>query len=153
MRRGAWGHVACLSGNAVFLFEGKWRLYSPILKEFIEVAPETVTALANRYIAKQVAIAIEYDGHVNERGYWNALTKEWKRVVSMRASWLPDSVYTYERRVEMANQGRNYWWCKQVDPGDSAACCPQSAGDRTVRPNPPPRADATPLKVAMHGAG
>ena len=101
--------MVCPSCNAVFLFEGKWRLYSPILKELIEMVLETATALVNRYIAKQVARAIEYDGHVDERGYWNALRKKWTRVVTMRAAWLLDSVTTYQQRVDMANQGMNYW--------------------------------------------
>ena len=106
--------------------------------------PEVAAAPANRRAATQVARCIEYDGHMRRRGYWNALTKEWKRVVSMRAGWLLDSVNTSERRVEMANRGTSYWWFKHVDPWDYAACLPPGAGGRAVRSNPLPRA-ALPL--------
>ena len=69
--------------NAIFLFEGHNRLYSPILNELIEMVPEPIVApFAPRYTAAQVARTIECDGHVNERGCWDALTKEWSRVVT-----------------------------------------------------------------------
>ena len=86
---------------------------------------------------------------VSQRGCWSAVKKGWKGAVIMRASWLLDSVTTYQQSVDMASRRMNYWWLKPVDPWDHAACCPQSAGGRTVRPNPLPRIDSTPLKVAL----
>ena len=55
------------------LSEGRGRLYSPTLKEFIDMVPEVVTAPVNRHTAKQVARCIEYDGHANQRGHWACL--------------------------------------------------------------------------------
>ena len=55
-----------------------------------KVAPVAVV----QYSAKYVARCIEYEGHTDQRGYWKALEKGWKRVVTLSAFWLVDSVST-----------------------------------------------------------
>ena len=79
------GQLVCLSWKAMFLFEGRGTLYSPILKEFIDMLPETVDVPKCRYNATHVAMCVEYGGHSNQRGCWAVLRKDWKKVASMRA--------------------------------------------------------------------
>ena len=84
-----------------------------------------VAAPTTQFTAAQVARTIEYDGHVQQRGYWAALQKEWTRVVALRANWAPEPVTTYQERVAMASRGAVYSWFKRVDPWDYAACFPR----------------------------
>ena len=70
-----------LSCNAIFLLEGQSRLYSPILKKVTELVPELVV-VPTRYTAAQVARATEHGGHVRQRSYWNAMTKEGEKSYS-----------------------------------------------------------------------
>ena len=89
----------------MFLFEGRGRLDSPILKEVIGMIPKVAPVPVIQYSAKHVARCIEYEAHTDQRGYWRALRKEWTRVVKLRAFWHVDSISTYGQRVELANAG------------------------------------------------
>ena len=86
--------MICLSCSAVFLFEGRGRLYSPTLKQVTSMIPKVAPVAVVQYSAKYVARCIEYEVHTDQRGYWRARRKEWKRVVMLRAFGLFDPVST-----------------------------------------------------------
>ena len=121
------GQLVCLNRNALFLLEGQRRLYSPTPTEFIEMVPEPIVA-HTRYTAALVARTIEYDVHARQRGYWDAMKKEWMRAIQLQASWTFDSITTCQERVDMGNMG------EPVIGGPSAsryaARFPQSGGGR-----------------------
>ena len=71
-----------------------------------KVAPVPVAQFSASYVAR----CIEYHGHTDQRVYWGALKKEWKRVVQVRAFWLLDSISTYQQRAALADSGTGYWW-------------------------------------------
>ena len=58
----------CRECNFIFLSEGNGSLHSLMLKEFIEMVPEQVSAPVVS-TARRVARPIEYEGHVEQRSY------------------------------------------------------------------------------------
>ena len=55
------GQLACLQCNPIFRVGEQGRLYSPMLREFINMVPEEV-APPVVYTAKEVARAFEHEG-------------------------------------------------------------------------------------------
>ena len=110
--------------------------------------PKVAPVVVVQYSAKYVARCIEYEGHTDQRGYWRALKKEWKRVVKLRAFWLFDSVSTYEQRVEKAKSGTGYWWFKHdaEAPWDYSYYFPQGGVD----PTEPPMGVASTQRIQCH---
>ena len=62
-----------------FLFEGRERMCSPMLKEFVDLFPDEVSPPPVVFTAVEVARTLEYSGHVG------MLAKELRRTVMYRA--------------------------------------------------------------------
>ena len=72
------GQLVCLRCSVVFLFEGRGRLYSPILKEVIGMLPRVAPVPVIQYSANLRSVspgALSTKGTRISGGYWKALKR------------------------------------------------------------------------------
>ena len=100
------GQLICFSCSTIYLFEGRDRLYSPILREFVEVMPKTKRPPI-RISASKIARAIEHGGNTSQRSIRSAISRLFEDCICYQARWVSDGVATHAERVEYTEQGRN----------------------------------------------
>jgi hypothetical protein len=85
------GQLICFSCSTIYLFEGRDRLYSPMLREFVEVVPPKNRPPIRISVSK-IARAIEHGGQTSQRSIRSVISRLLEECICYQARWLSDAV-------------------------------------------------------------